>query len=156
MDGSVIILALFGLAVFMFVKAAAIRVADTRLRARLVPVQARVVDPGTSPQTTIFVSEDSNGQRTERRDTSYTATYEYEVAGRRHTGKHEDSSPVFPAAPRTATVYYDRDDPSVSRVSATVPDERPKLFAMFGIVVAVVATVILFISAGAPVAPHPN
>ncbi len=156
MDGSIIIVLIYGVALFVFVKAAAIRIADTRLRTRLLPVEARITNPGTSPQTSIFVSEDSNGQRTERRDTSYTATYDYEVAGRRHTGKHEDTSPVFPAAPRTATVYYDRDDPSVSRLSATVPDERPKLYAMFGIVVAVVATVILAISSGAPVAPHPN
>jgi hypothetical protein len=149
MDGSVIILALLALAVFMLVKAGIMRAADARLRARLAPVTAKVTNRGDSPQVSIFVSEDSNGQRTERRDVSYTGSYDYEVGGRRYAGTHESPSPVFTQAqmpPRTITVYYDRHDPSVSRLSATIPDDRPKYFALFGAVVLAVALAIALIS----------
>lgn len=147
--GDLFVLALIALALFMFVKSAAIRVRDTRLRKRLVPVQARVTDPGTSQKVDIFVSEDSEGRRTERRDISYVGVYEYVVGGKRYTGSHTSGSPVFSPRempPHSITAYYDPGNPAVSRLNTVAPDERPGLYTMFGVVVLVVALVIAFIA----------
>lgn len=137
------------LALCMFGRASVLAGYDRALRTRLMPVQAKVTNPGTTPNTSIFVSTDSDGNRTERRDVDYQARYEYVVDGMTHVGTATSPAPVFRPEQiqyGRATVYYDAEDPAVSRVSNTAVDTTPRAFRLFGWVILAVGAAIAAIS----------
>ena len=120
-----------GLALLLLGRAFLLRRRDRALMARLVAVAARVTDQGIHPQVSRLVAG--------REDTDYVGTYQYVVGGKTHDGvAASSSSPVFrkdQMPPRQITVYYDQADPSVSRRSATMPDDTPRAFMIFGVIV---------------------
>lgn len=98
-----------------------VRFGERRLLRRLTPIAARVTDKGINPRTSIFVSTDANGARTERIDTEYEGWYEYRVDSQTHVGSVIAKGPVFTDAempPNAITVFYDRANPAISRLRA--------------------------------------
>ncbi len=126
------------------------------LRSRLLPVQARILDPGRSGA--IQASDQSwsdwqtyNRDRAIREGTDphtnlpsaphpvYSGRWEYEVGGKRYEAKVEMLDPIFTAEQARAkrvTVYYDRTDPSVSVVSPGATDQAWAWFVGTAIVAA--------------------
>jgi hypothetical protein len=131
----------FVLAIAMVLHGASERVRDRRLRARLLPIEARLVDPGRSAQVELA------GAATVRTDddhlpsssTHYTARWRYEVGGIRHEGAVRLDVPVFAESDVTfgrVRVLYDPENPSFSTVPQAARDKGKPWFIGAGIVVA--------------------
>lgn len=129
------------LALGMIGRALLLRRRDRTLLARLVAVAARVTDQGSHPHVSRLVAG--------REDADYIGTYQYVVGGKIHEGVAASSSgPVFrneQMPPHEITVYYDQADPSVSRRSATLPDDTPRAFMIFGVIVLAVGIGVMVI-----------
>lgn len=126
------------------------------LRSRLLPVEARILDPGRSGAIQASDQAWSDWQVHDRdraiREGGdphtnlpsaphpvYSGRWEYTVGGRRYEAKVERLDPVFTPAQaqaRRVTVYYDRNDPSVSVVSPGATDQAGAWFIGTAIVVA--------------------
>jgi hypothetical protein len=88
-------------------------------RGRLLPVAARVTRRGDMAELRITRSTDAHGKETERHEHVFTGGWEYTVGGQAYRGEVELNAPVFTAEqmpPATIQVFYDRADPSVSRL----------------------------------------
>jgi len=126
--GCLVAIALLAHALTLFIR-------ERGLRRRLVPVEARLIDPG---RTGVVSAEDRAWADWQAQDhdrsirdgsephthlptaatPSYTARWSYSVEGKAHRGEITFSSPVFqPDQIRfgRVQVFYDRDDPAVSR-----------------------------------------
>ena len=146
MGGVIAVIIGFLLALFLFTKGLSLKLSERRLSARLVETTGRVT--GESSGTEVFVSTDANGNRTERLDRTYEGRYEYQVGGKTFTGKVDSSSPIFSQKqmpPNKITVYYDRDDPSISRLSG-YPDTTGNAYMIFAMVVFAVAGLMMIIA----------
>jgi hypothetical protein len=149
MVGFLVLLAALAIAL----KAVSVRRAESALAQRLVPVRARVIRRGDVPETRYVERTDSDGQPETRQETAYSGAWEYTVAGQRHEGGIESGAPVFTAAqmpPATIEVFYDRDDPSVSRLYRAADSALVRAWFIFAAVTAVVGLGIMVISAGNP------
>lgn len=123
--------------------------AARQLRARLVPVPARVTRRGDVAELRITRSTDADGKETERHEHVFTGGWEYSVGGQKYQGEAELNAPVFSAAqmpPATVQVFHDRDDPSVSRLSLDADRGAARPWFIFAGVVAFVSLVIAAIS----------
>jgi len=136
----------FLLALFLFIKGVQIERRERRLLERMLPTKGRVT--GEASGTSVFVSSDANGNRTERLDIEYEGRYEYRVGTQTFAGKVTSPKPNFDKTqmpPNEITVYYDRDDPAVSRLSRH-SDRTGQSYMLFAAVVFVVAGLIVTIA----------
>ena len=133
------------LALLLLAKGLWLWLGERRRMKRLVPAEGRVTRQGR--QSTTVYSEDANGNRTQRLDTDYDATYEYRVGTQKFVNTVHGTVPPFPerqSVPFDVIVFYDRDDPTVSRVSDRRGDRTgPAYIAFAGVVLAVSALIAL-------------
>jgi hypothetical protein len=139
----------FGIAIAMLLHASTTRVKETRLRRRLRPVEARLIDPGRSAQ------QELGGAMTTRTDddhlpsvsTYYTARWRYSVDGRDYEGSTSLDVPVFAEGDVTfgrVQVFYDPENPSFSTARPGHRDQARGWFIAAGIV-AVAGVIFLLI-----------
>jgi len=122
-------------ALALLVRAIVLRIGESGLKRRLTPIEAKLIDPGRAgimdPSDQAWGQWQAEDLQTSLRDGSephtrlptqatptYRATWEYIVDGKLHRCTHSQSSPVFqPDQIRfgRVQVFYDRDNPSVSR-----------------------------------------
>lgn len=141
------------IAVAIAIKAVTVRRAEQALADRLVPVRARVTRRGDVPETRYVPRTDSNGQPETREEIVYGASWEYTVAGRRHEDGIESAAPVFTQAqmpPASIEVFYDRENPAVSRLYRAADASLVRAWFIFAGVTAAVGAGVLLISAGSP------
>lgn len=147
-------LLIFLVPIALFVKAFAIRSAELRRAARMVPVEARVTRRGNVPVRKEFpASPDSTERDGPHRGSRFLTVYEgswtYSVGGRTYEGWLELPTPVFTQEqmpPATITVYYDPDHPPTSRLHAAPDRELVRAWMIFASVATVVAILIIVIS----------
>ena len=135
------------LALFLFGRGLLLQIGERRRQGRLRPAPGRVTRQIS--QSAVFVSEDADGNRTERLDTEYVASYTYRVADRDYRGEAVGPRPPFPpdqVSARKITVYYDSANPAVSRISLAIPDNTGLHYMIFAAVVLAVGVVIAVIS----------
>lgn len=135
------------LALVLFGRGLLLQLAEHRRQGRLQPAPARVTRQ--TSERSVFVSEDANGERTERLVTEYVATYTYRVGNRDYEGQAVGPAPPFrpdQVSAREITVYYDSADPAVSRVSLSSPDNTGSYYMVFAGVVFAVGIAIAVIS----------
>lgn len=153
------------IAIVMLGRAILLRQRERGLRSRLLPVEARILDPGRSGviqasdqawsdwqvhdrDRAIREGGDAHTNLPSAPHPVYSGRWEYEVGGKRYEAKVERLDPIFTQAQaqaRRVTVYYDRSDPSVSVVSPGATDQAGAWFigtaivAAFAILFAVIA-----------------
>lgn len=123
--------------------------AARQLRARLVPVAARVTRRGDVAELRITRSTDADGKETERHEHVFTGGWEYTVGGQKYRGEVEANAPVFTATqmpPATIQVFHDSADPSVSRLFLDADRGAARPWFIFAGVVAFVSVAIAAIS----------
>ncbi|BDG72768.1 DUF3592 domain-containing protein [Roseomonas fluvialis] len=139
----------FGLAIALLLHASVTRVKERRLRNRLRPIEARVIDPGRSGQVelggaaTVTTSDD----HLPTSSTYYTARWRYSVDGREHHGHTTHSAPVFAEGDvkfGRVQVFYDPENPSFSTALPGHNDQARAWFIAAGIV-AVAGVIFLLI-----------
>jgi hypothetical protein len=131
-------------AVLLMAKGWSLKRQDQALRARLVPVKARVTDAGDVASISTFTQSDG----TERQDETYEGRYEYVVGSTTYAGSHSSSSRVFERhqmPPNTIDAYYDRTNPAVSRLQLS-PDDTGRNYIRFGVGVLALAIVMAVIA----------
>jgi len=144
MLGTIALLLALGLAA----KGLMVRQAERALLARLAPVAARVTRRGDVASLNRVPATDSQGQSTERIEHVFVGEWEYSVDGKTHRGSIEQISPVFrqdQMPPATIQVFYDRDNPSISRLHRDRSDGMAKAWSIFAAVVAAVGVLLLVI-----------
>ena len=146
MFGTIALLAALGLVA----KGFSVRLHERRLLARLLPVEAKVTRRGDVATLNRVPTTDSQGQSTERVEHVFVGEWEYVVDGTTHRGSIEMASPVFrqdQMPPATIQVFYDRANPSVSRLNAQGSDGMARAWFIFAAVVAAVGVLLLVIPA---------
>jgi hypothetical protein len=136
------------LAAAILVKALLITLKARQLRARLLPVQAHVTRRGDTAELRVTHHTNSDGDNETRHEHVYSGAWDYTVGGRRHEGSIESNAPVFRAdqmPPATIEVFYDRDAPSVSRLSLDADRGEATPWLIFAGVAAVVGLMIALI-----------
>jgi hypothetical protein len=139
----------FGIAIALLLHASVTRVKERRLRNRLRPIEARLVDPGRSAQ------HEFGGAMTTRTDddhlpsvtTHYTGRWRYRVDGRDYEGATSLDVPVFAEADvkfGRVQVFYDPENPSFSTALPGHRDQARAWFIAAGIV-AVAGVIFLLI-----------
>jgi hypothetical protein len=124
-------------------------VAARRLRARLVPVAARVTKQGKVAESRIENFTNSDGNNVTRTEHVFVGAWEYTVGGQRHTGSIDARAPVFrddELPPATIQVFHDRDDPAVSRLHRQADAGVAAPWFIFAGVVAAVSLLIVAIA----------
>jgi hypothetical protein len=138
----------FGLAIALLLHASVTRVKESRLRNRLRPVEARLVDPGRSGQyeaggaSTADTSDDHRPG-----STWYTARWRYTMDGRDYDGHTTHTAPVFAEGDvkfGRVQVFYDPENPSFSTALPGHRDQARAWFIAAGIV-AVAGVIFLLI-----------
>ena len=162
-----IIACLIALALFFHALTLAIR--ERARKRRMLPVAARLIDPGragvVSASDQAWTSNQAQDHARSIREGSepdthlptpasptYTARWTYSVDGTTHRGEHSQYSPVFgPDQIRFGReqVFYDRDDPSVSKPYLGAGDNAWAFFVAAG-VVGVVAFLLAVIPGAKP------
>jgi hypothetical protein len=109
----------FGLAVALFLHAAATRVKEARLRKRLRPIEARLIDPGRSAQVELggAATPQTSDDHLPAVTTYFTGRWRYTVDGRDHVGQATHSAPVFAESDvkfGRVQVFYDPENPAFS------------------------------------------
>jgi hypothetical protein len=123
--------------------------AARRLRARLVPIAARVTKQGKVAQTRLENFTNSDGDNIQRIEHVFVGAWEYTVGGQRHTGGIDARAPVFrdeDMPPATIQVFHDRDDPAVSRLHRDADAGVATPWFIFAAVVAAVSLLIVVIA----------
>jgi len=139
----------FGIAIALLLHASVTRVAERRLRNRLRPIEARMVDPGRSAQTELggAATTTTADDHLPTVSTYYTARWRYSVDGRDFDGHTTHSAPVFAEADvkfGRVRVFYDPENPSFSTALPGHRDQARASFIAAGIV-AVAGVVFLLI-----------
>lgn len=128
----------FGIAIALLLHASVTRVKERRLRNRLRPIEARVIDPGRSGQVEVscpatpHTSDDHLPA-----STHYTARWRYSVDGRDCDGRTTHSAAVFAEGDVTfgrVQVFYDPQNPSFSTALPGHDDQARAWFITAGIV----------------------
>lgn len=155
-----------GLAVFLLLYAATLLVKERRLRRRLVPIAARILDPGRqgaisasdqswaamqswSRDTAIREGRDPDTNLPSTPQPDFTAVWEFELDGRTYRGTGRSTEPVFSqeqAQAKRAQIWYDRADPRVSVVRPGAADAAWAWFIAAGIVAAFALIFLVFAS----------
>jgi hypothetical protein len=156
-------------ALALFFHALTLAIREHARKRRMLPVEARLIDPGRTGVVSVSDQAWASNQAQDRDrsiregsepDThlptpaspTYTARWSYSVDGKAHRGEHSQSSPVFlPEQIRfgRVQVFYDRDEPSVSRPFPGAGDSAWAFFVAAG-VAGVVAFLLTVIPAGNP------
>jgi hypothetical protein len=123
--------------------------AARQLRARLVPVAARVTKQGKVAESRIENFTNSDGDHERRVLHVFVGAWQYSVGGQRYTGEVEAYAPVFrddQLPPAAIQVFHDRDDPAVSRLHRNADAGVATPWFIFAAVIVAVSLLIVAIS----------
>lgn len=128
----------------------AILVAERRRVSRLVPIKARLTRNQTSSAMVNDNFRQDESQPAQRLETEHVIGWEYTVGGFMHAGERCSRVPLtMLMPPAEIDVFYDRADPSISRLGMETPTgEALPWFIFAGVIVAVGGTIVA-IGAGA-------
>lgn len=163
-----------GLAVVLLLYATTLRLREKALRRRLVPIEARLLDPGiqgavsasdqawadmqnASRDNAIRQGHDRDSFMPTTAPTMYTAVWEFELDGRTYRRSFESATPVFSpdqARAKRVQVWYDRSNPAVSVVRPGAADAAWAWFIAAGIVAVFALIFLFFATVVAPADPH--
>jgi hypothetical protein len=150
----------FGIAIALLLHASVTRVKERRLRDRLRPIEARVIDPGRSGQYEVSgASTPHTSDDHLRASTYFTARWRYSVDGRDYDGHTTHSAPVFAEGDvkfGRVQVFYDPQNPSFSTALPGHRDQARAWFIAAGIAAgaAVIFALIGHVSDRPPPAPR--
>lgn len=139
----------FGIAIALLLHASVTSVKEKRLRERLQPVEARLIDPGRSAQYELggAMTPQTDDDHRPSSTTHYTGRWRYSVGGRDYEGATSLDVPVFAEADvkfGRVQVFYDPETPSFSTARPGHRDQARAWFIAAGIV-AVAAVVFALI-----------
>lgn len=131
----------FGVALALLLHAATTRAQETRLRRRLRPIEARLIDPGRSAQHDIAgaLTTQTDDDHLPAVTTSFTGRWRYSVDGRDYEGATSLDVPVFADADvrfGRVQVFYDPENPSFSTARPGHRDQARAWFIAAGVVLA--------------------
>ncbi|WP_137176858.1 DUF3592 domain-containing protein [Roseomonas sp. AR75] len=139
----------FILAAAVTARGLVIVVAERRRAARLAPIGARVVRNQTQLRMVNDEFRQDEAQPAQRLDREYVLGWEYTLAGVTHQGERMSPAPITTKIPGdTIEVFYDRADPSVSRLAGETPESQALPWFIFAGVIAAVGFAITVISHG--------
>jgi hypothetical protein len=151
----------FGVALALLLHAGTTRVKEKRLRDRLRPIEARLIDPGRTAQHELggAMTPQTSDDHLPSVSVHHTARWRYTVDGREYRGETSHSAPVFAEGEvrfGRVQVYYDPQNPSFSTALPGHSDQARAWFIAAGLV-AVVAVGLFVIGQAAnrgPSAPR--
>ena len=158
------VLIALGVAAAALVRAIMLLVYERRLRRRLRPIRARIMDPGLRGEINASDQAWADAQNA-RRDRAmaagrepesalptaapspvFVATWEFDLEGRTYRGTGKSNGPVFSpeqARAKQAEIWFDPADPAVSMVRPGANDEAWAWFIAAGVVAAVATAIFL-------------